>query len=120
MSFFDTKQVARRQLHEKLKRPALYIVEGEDPLPVNVRIHTEVAALGEVRGTSFDYAEKQEVIPQIVFLREEVASPERLAVVSVSVDEAYRIDHTLPPDGITIIAKVSRLLAQERVGLPVP
>lgn len=120
MSFRDIKKSARRQLHEKMKVPALYIAPDEDPLAVHVRPHSRWLALGEVAGTSFDYAEKQEIVPQIVFDRLEVNQPVRNAIVSVSSEEAYAVDHALPPDGEWVIAKCRILTAAQRVGLPTP
>ena len=120
MSFRDIKLAARRNLHQHMKVPALYIDGEEDPVEVHVRIHTQWAALGEVSGTSFDYAEKEDIIPRIIFDRSEVDNPARNSIVMVSAEEGYRVDSTLPIDLEWRTAKVSRLMAAELVGKPVP
>ena len=102
--------------------PALYIVEGEEPLLVHVRVHTKFDALGDMKGTNFNYAEREDVLPRLLFMRDEVAMPVRGAIVSIEADEAYTVDHTDPADDISITAQVTPLLPKElkRLNLPVP
>lgn len=90
------------------------------PLPVSVRIQLESQPLGDLKGTNFHYAERDEPDPQIVFMVDEVPMPKRGAIVSVAAGEAYRIDSTLTPHDITVAARVLPLTAAETVGLPLP
>ena len=121
-SFRDIKRSARRDLHQRMQVPALYIVPGsaDEPLPVTVRLHYDFRALGTVKGTSFSFAELQDVVPRILFMRDELAAPARDAIVSIETGEAYRIDNVHPADDITVTAEVVRMKASDTVGLPVP
>lgn len=135
-SLRELKTRARADLHEAMQVAALYLVENPlyvtpvvDPdipryieTPVNVRVHYDFGALGDMKGTNFHYAEREEIKPQLVFLRAEMPTPQRNAVISVSVDEAWRVDHVDPPDGITVKTQALRLSeAQIALGdYPVP
>lgn len=112
----------RRDLHNALQVPALYIATVlSEPLPVTVRIHGRFQRLGEIRNSDyFNAAEREDVSPRIIFMREQVAMPARNAVISVEAGEAYSIDRTEPADDISITAFVVRLDADEAAGLPVP
>ena len=120
--FRDIKRKARRALHTRLLVPALYIIDGEAPIPVNVRLHTKFDALGDMKGTNFNYAERVDTLPRILFMRDEVVMPARGAYVSVEADEAYSIDYADPADDISITAFVTPLLPAEleALNLPVP
>jgi hypothetical protein len=120
MSLREIREKARAALHNALRIPALYLAEGHDPVECFVRVHTDNKALGDLKGTSFGYAERQEVIPKIVFLRAEVPNPVSKAIVSIAPDEAYRVDNVLSADGITVSAECTVLSAKQRFGLPVP
>lgn len=102
--------------------PALYIVGLSPPLLVHIRVHTKFAALGDMKGTNFNYAERQDELPRLIFMRDEVMMPERGAVVSVELGEAYTVDHTDPPDGISITAFVTPFEKNdpELLTLPLP
>jgi len=123
----EIKTRARGQLHSAMSVPALYVREnppdfeiveeaGEDGL-INVRLHVSTTTMGEVQGTSFNYAERADIIPRIVFLVAEV-SPVRNDIVSIADGEAWRIDNVLVVDGITVTAEVKRIL--NTTGIPVP
>lgn len=105
--------------------PALYLLPAdpgpwEEPVPCGVRLHLKFQALGDLKGTSSHYAEREEMTPKAIFFRDDVDAPARDAVISVAVGEAYRIDHTLPADGEFVTASIVPLTASETVGLPVP
>lgn len=122
--FRDIKRAARQALHRVLQIPALYILDPADlvnnpAVPVAVRLHISFNALGDVKGTSFSYAERHELGPRIIFLKSEV-TPVRGAVVSIESGEAYRIDNVLPPDDFTVTAEVAAMRSAETAGLPVP
>ena len=130
MGLREIKDAARRDLHEQMKVAALYLDDPTDlvgfpPVPCTVRVHTMQAPLGEVKGTSFDYAERHEAIPRIVFLWDEVPEPSNGSVVTIKdpatlLKEAYRIDNRHPRDGITVTADVTGMTAAQYAGLPFP
>lgn len=115
------KRKSRTALHQAMKVRALYIPPGTGtiPVPCEVRVHTKFEAKGDLKGTSFSYAEKESETPKIIFM-EPGFELENKAVVSVEPGEAYRIDSFEPPDGITISASVVRLRSEQAAGLPVP
>ena len=128
MGLREIKDAARRSLHQAMQVPAYYIEDIDlpsDPVPCTVRVHTKQAPLGEVKGTSFDYAERHENLPRIIFLIDEVPAPRNLSAVTITdpatgVQEAYRVDNREPPDGITVSAMVTQMTAAEYAGLPFP
>lgn len=118
-SIREIKAKARRDLHQAMRVPALYILPGGvTPIPVSVRVHTQFTEIGTLSFSQF--AERQETIPKIVFMRDEVDRPTRNAIVSIDEGEAYRIDNVLPPDGISVTVEVVRLSEADTVDLPVP
>lgn len=118
--FRDIKRSARQDLHLHLSVPAVLVTSGADPFLCTVRIQNSFAALGDLKGTSFHYAEREEISPKAIFLRSEVPNPKRGDIISVEVGEAYRIDSVLPPDDITVAANILRLTGDSLTGLPVP
>ena len=121
MALRDILRSARRDLHQVMQVPALYLAAGLDPLPVSVRLLTEKPkAVGDLAGSRIHYAQTEETTPKILFMRDEVDRPLRNAVVSVEPGEAYRIDFIYPSDDITVSASVVRLDAADCAGLPIP
>jgi hypothetical protein len=128
MSIRDTRDEMRRALHDALAVPALYVVETETPgeyevVPaagadgvITVRLHTSKTTMGEVKGTSFDYAERLDIVPYIIFLASQV-TPEHNVIVSIEPGEAWRVDAVEPRDGITITATVKRI--RDTAGIPI-
>lgn len=105
-----------------MRVPAFYIPPGSaESVPCYVRVHTAFKALGDVKGTSYAYAEREDTVPKIIFMRDQVV-PRRQGVVSVEPGEAYRIDASEPPDDLTIMARAVRIPEQEALtmGLPIP
>lgn len=101
--------------------PAIYI----DPrtqlyAAITVRVHSQFKALGDVKGTSFGFAERIDIVPEVVFLREQGVHPRRDGVVSISAEEAYRVDTVEPPDGITVKAKAPAIPLKDLGGYPTP
>ena len=120
MSLRAIKAKARTDLHEAMKVRAYYLSSrGADPLPVWVRVHTSFKALGDLKGTSFSYAETEAEVPALVCWRSEV-EPINKSLVTISADEGYLVDHSMPADGLTITVKVARLTATQMIGLPYP
>ena len=95
----------RGRLHEAMKVPANYYAVGSStPIPCTVRVHDARRLVGDVKGTSFDFAERHEDTPTVIFLIEEFDDFDvvrRGGVVSVAADLAYEIDNVKPRDGIT-------------------
>lgn len=120
MSYRETKRQARQALHDHMKVAAVYIAPSSSPLPVNVRLHMSFMQNGNMTTGNLNYSEQQDTKPSIIFLKSEVPSPQRLAVVSIATGEAYRIDNVLPADDITIRAEVIKLPVSQTIGLPVP
>jgi hypothetical protein len=123
--FRDLMRDGRADLHDRMAQDALYVlpVAGGDPdvTPCTVRVHESFNALGDQKGTSFQYAERVDVVPQIVFLRYEIENPLRGAIVSLERGIAYRIDSTPPPDGLTVTVTATRITrAADLADLPIP
>lgn len=127
MGIRETRDTARRALHHALSVPAYYVTEVEpeeseegpvysEPASITVRLHTSFMLLGDLRGTSFDYAERQDVSPRMIFLASEV-TPDRGGIVAIGPTEAWQIDNVLPIDGITYTAEVVRF---KKPGFPYP
>lgn len=124
----EIKRKAKRKLHDIMLVPALYLLPNpvgspspyQDPVPVNVRVHSKFKLNGDQVGTNFNSAERHEDIPQIVFDRFQISMPARGAVISIEQGEAYRIDNVKPSDDDFITARCTRLRLAETVGLPLP
>lgn len=118
----QAKLRAREALHRELSVPAFYFPHGdpsEAHTEINVRVHSKWEALGDMAGTSFEYAERREEVPKIVFDLREV-TPQRNAVVVVSETEGYAVDHYDPSDDFTTTAAVKRLSNSEVANYPAP
>jgi len=121
MGLREIKAKARAQLHDAMSVPAYFMAaRGSDPVPCSVRVHTKFGALGDLKGTSFSYAETREEIPKLLFWRSQVEPTGRNNLVTISADEGYRLDTVDPPDGLTVKAAVVRLSPTEMIGLPYP
>lgn len=120
-NFREKLRAGRKQLHERMSTPAIYLpaAGSTSQVLISVRVHEHFKALGDLKGTNFNYAEVEDISPRIVFLRSEI-SPKRGAIVSVAPGEAYRVDHVLPHDDMTVTAKVVKFTEQESKGFPVP
>lgn len=121
MSLRDIKRKGRRDLHNQMKVPALYIVPGTNAMvPCEVRVHSEWKALGGVGGTSFAYAEREERPVEIIFWRDQVQLPVRNAIISVEPGEAYVLDAAKAPDDQTITAYATAMTPADAAAYPVP
>lgn len=120
-SFRNIKRRARGDVQKHMRVPALYLASRDSvPVPCFVRVHTKFQALGDMKGTNFNYAEREDVTPRIILWREEIPLPKRNAIISVEAGEAYQIDNTEPPDDLTITAMVAVMDSEQSAGLPVP
>jgi hypothetical protein len=123
--WLDIKRKARLTVHQRFEIPAIYIptpdaVSPPDPFAVTVRLHTKLADIGKVKGTSFDFSQMHDTIPRIILLKAEVSSPLRNDILSFAEGVAYRIDNVSPPDDITITVEIVPLKPSDTDGLPVP
>lgn len=124
MSLRDIKRQARRDLHALMRLPALYIAAPGGPgVLIHIRVHTKFDALG-LKGAEAGLAERRELIPKIIFMRDELDAagvvPKRNAVVSVEPGEAYRLDNADAPDDISLTFFVTALKPSDTVALPTP
>lgn len=123
MSFRDLKKKARADLHERMKVPAFYYATGniaQAPVLIHVRVHTKLnREQGDLKGTSFSYAEVEEHIPALLFWLDE-CKPKAKAVVMISADEGYRVDHLRQPDILSQIGEVVQLNQHERMAFSYP
>ncbi len=120
-SFRDIKRNARRAVQLHLRVPALYLATRDAvPVPCFVRVHTKFQALGDMKGTNFNYAEYEDITPRIILWREELPQPSRNAIISVEAGEAYQIDNVQPADDLTITAMVTAMDIEDTADLPIP
>lgn len=122
--FREQMRDARRQLHDYMSVTAVawYGEPPEDPedlIKLTVRVHEKWLALGDLKGTNFNYAEVEAIAPRMIFMVDQII-PDRDLIVSVEIGVAFRVDHTLDADDITITAVVIRLPEDYTTGFPVP
>lgn len=127
MNWRDVKNKARKTLHQTMQIPAFYLTSlpldsDDEPIEINVRVHSSNKALGDQPGTSYQFAERREDVTALVFLREELTdiTLDRGNVIVLGSEEAYSIDNVHPADGITVTADVSRVSASDLAGVPYP
>jgi len=126
--FHEQLNRGRRVLHDYMQRPALCFdhprQDDDAGKRISVRVHDHYLRLGDLKGTNFNYAEVEEDVPTIIFMRDELAAKgitlKRNMIVSVEPGLAYRIATIKPPNGITITSTVARLDETDAAGLPVP
>lgn len=117
--FRALKERARRDLHEHLQVPAYYRASPSSAwVAVHVRHHRATQRIGDLPG--LEGATMRDLIPRLIFMRDEVAMPARGAIVSIATGEAYSIGDTDPPDGISITAHIAPVPAAQTTGFPVP
>lgn len=124
----DIRRKARRDLHNALRVPALYVPLVGDPVLLHVRDHTRFrvnAIEGAVRSGNGQMADRQEMAPSIIFMRAEIQSLginlTRNGIISIEREEAYRLDNAEAPDDITVKWFVTAITnITELNALPVP
>ena len=113
MSIYEIKLAARAALHEAMQRPGFCYSEDGSFRTVDVRVHTEYGALGDVKGTSFIYAERRDVKDaKLIFLNDHYR-PRNGDVVMLTPEEGYRVSSVDPPYNITTQANVAPLSKKE-------
>jgi hypothetical protein len=124
MNFRDQKRRARRDLHETLQVPVLYLrslaSDHATAVPLTVRLWQAWGQIGDVKGSRIYPGEMQNEKDRIRFNMNEISRIETGAIVSVEPGEAYRVDNTLPLDDEFQTAEVTRLSAADAQDLPVP
>ncbi|TIV92553.1 MAG: hypothetical protein E5V74_26545, partial [Mesorhizobium sp.] len=85
---------------------------------MTVRIFNKFQTLGDIKGTISQYAEFDDNVPRIIFMRADLPSPKRLGVFSVEAGEAYRLDSAMAEDDLTVTWHVVKLAAADTAGLP--
>lgn len=116
MSIEELRQASRLALHAEMGRPALYYPTGSSgatPEEITVRLHTKMGMIGDVKGTSFAYAEHADQAERLVFLTTQVPSPSRGGLVVLSASEGYWIDVVEDRDGLTVKATVLQASPEE-------
>lgn len=129
MSFRDIKRKMRRDVHNTMKLPAIYIEPktGNTGL-LHVRTHYGFIANaieGAVRAGSGSMIDRRDEDARLIFMLDEIAeSGLRLAkngIVSVYRGEAYRLEYSDPTDDITVKWFVTRITdTSELEDLPIP
>lgn len=123
--FRDIKRKMRRDVHDRMNVPALYIAQpGDDGVLVHVRLHTKFDALTMDSMDNLGLVARRESKPKIIFMRDELAAEgltlARNAIVSVEPGEAYALDNADAPDDITVTYFVTVVEGDELADLPVP
>lgn len=109
----DTLRSMRRDVHETMRVPAIYLARSASaPIVVSVRLHVRFQDAGAA-GAGEGYSQIADITPRVKFDRAQVSNPLHNATVIVSETEAYRVQHTRPPDDEWIVAEVSQLSAAD-------
>lgn len=109
MTFRDQKRKARRQLHQRLAEPVLYLTDPDaTPVEITVRLHLRFDALGELLTVSAGFADRQELTPRIIFMNDQI-NPKRNAIVVTKDMGAFNVQTDIAPDDITTAAEVSQV-----------
>ena len=128
MDIRSIRRKARRDLHNALRVPAVYVPKVGDPVVVHVRDHTKFrvnAIEGAVRSGNGQMVDRQEMAPSIIFMRDELATLGitllRGGIVSIERNEAYRLDNAEAPADITVKWCVTAINnVSELTNLPLP
>lgn len=108
MDIRSIRRKARRDLHNALRVPAVYIPRQGAPALVHIRDHTKFRTnvIEGVRAGFGQIADRQESAPSIIFMRDELIALGvtllKGGVISVERNEAYRLDNAEAPDDITV------------------
>lgn len=109
MTFRDEKRQARRQLHERLAEPVLFLESRtEAPVVTTCRLHISFEKLGDLANVRAGFGDRQETIPRIIFLTDTVKPQNGSYVISRDMG-AFKIDNVLPPHDITTEAEVIKV-----------
>lgn len=120
MSIRDIKSQARRDLHEGMRVAASFYLNAATYVgTVHVRVHTKFNQReGDLKGTNFNFAEKETEQPKLLFFRDELNNPPRNGLIIISMDEGYRLGQTDPADGLSVKAHVTPMKPEEIAAIP--
>ena len=116
------RQKARKDIHTALSRRANYYVAGNAlPQIVTVRISNEFAQEGDLKGTTFNYAQRQSVNPVALFMLDECCPSSKNYLV-VETGEAYFTGSVRPRHGQTVEVELAVMLPEmvAKLGLESP
>lgn len=122
----DIKRKMRRDLHLRMRVKSYYVAAvGYQPKTLHVRIHTKMGTTGMDSPTnSGDMTERAVIMPKILFMLDELAEQgvrlRKGGIVSVEAGEAYELEYSEEPDGISQSWFVTQLDTEDTVRLPVP
>lgn len=122
MSLRDVKARARGDLHQAMRVPMVYLApDGAEYRGYYCRVHSDNKALGDLQGTSLNYAERKEVVPRLVFWLADMPPVGARGRVVISTTEGYRLDNADPKDqSLTVTWTVTPIPERELLNLPVP
>ena len=127
MDIRSIRRKARRDLHNALRVPAVYVPRTGTPVLVHIRDHTKfrMNVIEGARSGGGQMVDRQEAAPSIIFMREELVSLGvtllKGGVISVERNEAYRLDNAEAPDDITVKWFVTQInTLSELASLPLP
>lgn len=130
MSISRIKATARQALHSFMGRPAMLYLDPaveRDAAAITVRHHEKAAMVGDLAGTSLNYAESHDDQETVVFWCEQLeplvgatASPPRGALVVLSATEGYWVDNTRTRYGQTVTAEVTPASEADLAGKTTP
>ena len=121
--FRNEMRIARAILHREMGDGAIIFAwpnANPVPLRIQVRVHENYRALGDMAGTNFHYAEMQTNSPIAVFWLNSPDGfvPSRGMVFITEYGRGYRIETVMPPDDQTQNAEVVELLPSDMIGMP--
>ena len=109
-----------RQKFNHMARDAFYLKDATStPVPIRVIVTDRFQALGDLKGTNFNYAEVLDNTPRVEMMLEEI-DPKRGFCISIEKGLVYRIDTVQPPEDITVTANVARLPVEQTRNFPFP
>lgn len=110
MTFRKQKRAARRDIHNALAEPVLYLKTRTDaPVEATVRLHLEFELIGDLANVRAGFGERREVTPSIIFLNDQGVAPARDGYVVTEDMGAYFVESVDEADDITTKAFVSKV-----------
>jgi hypothetical protein len=112
----EIKRQVRRDVHEQLGVPVVYVAGSADPVRISVRVHTRFQTAKQTAAGAGG-AEMLDITPRLIFDRLEVSKPKVKALVFVSETEGYRVGPCRPADDEFVTAEVTALSAADLADL---
>jgi len=121
MGLREIKAQARGDLHRAMRVPMVYLApNGDEHRGYFCRIHSQNKALGDMQGTSLNYAERTEVVPRVLFWIDQMPPVSARGRVVISKTEGWRLNNADPRDGATVTWQATPIPVAELADLPVP